>query len=343
MEDELTLMEIFKVLARRWKLIVAITLIATIVVAGVLLFAIKPTFTSRATVVVSQENVVPQDLGQLATLMVSQPVTTAATYVDIARDPGLYRGVIEQLQLSGEPWRLTASTLAQAVKVTSAIDAKATNMIAIEVKLQDKDLAAAVANALAEQLVKRGKEIMVTEQLNSYRAYLRPLLVDIPAQQTALAAKQAALVGVPKVLTTTKSIVNDQTLLDVAKAVSNQSVLDLARLSMVSQEVNPLWESLTTDVSRISADITTKTGLKALCQQIIAQLESPSTNDDSLSPIRIEQRAVPADEKDAGGRAVKLAVTMVAALFLSILLSFLVDYVQAAHTVEAAARRPQGS
>ncbi|MCX6063069.1 MAG: Wzz/FepE/Etk N-terminal domain-containing protein [Caldiserica bacterium] len=343
MEDELTLMDALRVFARRWKLIVAVTLIATIVVAGVLLFAIKPTFTSRATVVVSQENVVPQDLGQLATLMVSQPVTTAATYVDIARDPGLYRWVIEQLQLSGEPWRLTASTLARAVTVTSATDAKDTNMIAIDVKLRDKDLAAAVANALAEQLVERGKEIMVTEQLNSYRAYLRPLLVDIPAQQTALAAKQAALVGVPKVLTTTQSIVNNQTLLDVAKATSNQSVLDLAGLSMVSQQVNPLWQSLTTDISSISADITTKTGLKALCEQIIAQLESPSTVGDSQSPIRIEQRAVPADEKDAGGRSTTVAVTLVAALLLSILLAFLIDYIQAARAAEAAARRPQES
>lgn len=357
MEDELTLMEIFKVLARRWKLIVANTLIATIVVAGVLLFAVAPTFTSTATilftvaptftstgtVLVPQQNMVPQDLGQLATLMVNQPVTMVATYVDLAGDPDLYRRVIEQLQLSGEPWRLTASTLARAVRVTSAIDAKATNMIAIDVKLRDKDLAAAVANALAEQLVERGKGIMVAEQLSSYRAYLRPLLVDIQAQQTALAAKQAALVGVPKILTTTKSIVNDQTLLDVARATSNQSVLDLARLSMVSQEVNPLWESLTTDVSSITTDITTKTGLKALCQQIIAQLESPSTNDDSLSPIRIEQRAVPADEKDAGGRVAKVAVTFVAALLLGILLAFLVDYVQAVRAVEAAARRPQGS
>jgi capsular polysaccharide biosynthesis protein len=37
MEDEPTLMDVFKVLVRRWKLIVAITLVPTIVVAAVLL------------------------------------------------------------------------------------------------------------------------------------------------------------------------------------------------------------------------------------------------------------------------------------------------------------------
>jgi capsular polysaccharide biosynthesis protein len=336
MEDELTLMDMLKVLARRWKLIVAVTLIPTIVVAGVLLVAIKPTFTSTATVMVSQQSVVPQDVSPLPTLTANQPVATVATYVNLAQDPSLYGRVIQQLQLSGE----TASTLAQAVKVTSTTD---TNIITINVKLGDKDLAAAVANAVAEQLVEGAKGLMVAEQLSSYRAYLLPVSVDIQAQQTALAAKRAALVGVPKVLTTTDSIVNDQTLLDVAKATSNQSVLDLAGLSMVSQQVNPLWQSLTSDISSISADIATKTGLKALCERTIAQLESLSPNDDSQSPIQIEQRAVPANQKDAGGRAAKLAVTMVAALLLSILLAFLIDYIQTAHAAEAEARRAKES
>jgi capsular polysaccharide biosynthesis protein len=336
MEDELTLMDMLKVLARRWKLIVAVTLIPTIVVAGVLLVAIKPTFTSTATVMVSQQSVVPQDVSPLPTLTANQPVATVATYVNLAQDPSLYGRVIQQLQLSGE----TASTLAQAVKVTSTTD---TNIITINVKLGDKDLAAAVANAVAEQLVEGAKGLMVAEQLSSYRAYLLPVSVDIQAQQTALAAKRAALVGVPKVLTTTDSIVNDQTLLDVAKATSNQSVLDLAGLSMVSQQVNPLWQSLTSDISSISADIATKTGLKALCERTIAQLESLSPNDDSQSPIQIEQRAVPANEKDAGGRAAKLAVTMVAALLLSILLAFLIDYIQTARAAEVEARRAKES
>jgi len=336
MEDELTLMDMFKVLARRWKLIVAITLIPTIVVAGVLLFTVKPTFTSTATVLVSQQSVVPPDLGSLPTLTANQPVATIETYVSLAQDPELYRRVIQQLQLSGE----TASTLAQAVKVTSTKD---TNMIVIDVKLGDKDVAATVANAVAEQLVERAKGLMVAEQLSSYRAYLLPVSVDIQAQQTTLAAKRAALVGVPKVLTTMQSIVNDQTLLDVAKATSNQSVLDLAGLSMVSQEVNPLWVSLTSDVSSISADITAKTGLKVLCERIIAQLESASTDNDSQLPIQIEQRAVPADQKDAGGRSTKVALTLVAALFLSILLAFLIDYIQTANAAEVEARRTKES
>jgi len=52
MEDELTLMDVFKVLARRWKLIVAVTLIPTIVVTGALLVIAKSTFTSTAVVMV---------------------------------------------------------------------------------------------------------------------------------------------------------------------------------------------------------------------------------------------------------------------------------------------------
>jgi capsular polysaccharide biosynthesis protein len=353
MEVELTLMDALRVVARRWKLIVAVTLIPTMVVAGVLLFVVKPTYTSRVRVFVSQESmvlqvaqdlgeesVVAQDFGPLATLTANQPVATTETYVGLARDLDLYRQVIEQLQLSGEPWRLTARTLAKAVKVTSAED---TNMIAIDVQLKDRELAAAVANALAEHLIERAKGIVVAEQLSNFRLYLQSLLVDIEAQGSTLAAKRAALVGVPKLLTTTKSIVNDQTLLDVAKDASSQSTLDLAGLSMVSQEVNPLWESLTSDVSSISADIAAKTGLKAVCEQTITHLESPATDDNSQSPVRIEQRAIPAEEKDAGGRAVKLAVTLVAALLMSILLAFLVDYIQSARAAEAAGLHPRES
>jgi capsular polysaccharide biosynthesis protein len=336
MEDEVTLMDVFRVLARRWKLIVATTLMPTIVVAGMLLVAIKPTFTSTAIVLVSQQGVVPQGLSPLAALAGTQPVAMVTTYVSMAQAPDLYQQVIEQLKLSGEPWQLTASSLARAVKVTAATGS---NMITIDVKLGDKDRAAAVANAISDQLVKRAKGLAVAEQLNSYRAYLRPVLVDLEVQQTALAAKRTALAGVPRVLTTTKSIVNDQTLLDVAKATSNQSVLDLAGLSMASQEVNPLWLSLTGDVATITADITTKTGLKALCERTIVQLEGPAPGDDTQSPVRIEQRAIPAEEKNAAGRGSKVAVTFVAALLLGILLAFLVDYVQTARAAEETARR----
>jgi len=327
---------VFKVLARRWKLIVAVTLVPTMVVAGLLLFVIKPTFTSTATVLVSQQEVIPQDLGPLAILVASQPVATVATYADLARELPFYQEVIQRLKLSEKPWHFTASTLASVVRVTSAVDAKVTNVIGISVTLTDKDVAAGVANALAEQLVQRGNGMVATEQLNSYRAYLRALRLDIQAQETALVAKRAALVGVSRVLTTTKSIVDDQTLLDVAQATSNLGVLDLAKLSLVSQEVNPLWESLTNDISTISTDIATKTGLEKICEGVIAQLESPSKDNASWSPIRIEQRAVPPDVKDAGGRVAKVAITFVAALLLGILLAFLVDYLEVIRATEAA-------
>jgi capsular polysaccharide biosynthesis protein len=339
MKDELTLMDMLKVLARWWKLVVAVALIPTVVVAGALVFAVAPTFTSTATLVVFQQSVVPQqdvaarDLVPLAALAAAQPVTTVATYVRMAQDPGLYQQVIQQLQLSGEPWRMTVSALARAVKVTSVKD---TSIIAIEVKLGDKSQSAAVANAVADQLLERAEGLAVAERLSAYYAYVRPLLVDIEVQQIALAAKRDALAGVPKVLTTMKSIADDQVLLEVAKATSNQSVLDLAGLSMASQEVNPLWLSLTGDVTAVAADITTKMGLKALCERTIAQLESPSTGDDTQSPIRIDQRAIPADERDATGWSTTVPITFAGALLLGILLAFLVDYIQTARAKEAA-------
>jgi capsular polysaccharide biosynthesis protein len=430
MEDELTLMDVFKVLARRWKLIVVVTLIPTIVVAGVLLVFAKPTYTSTAMVIVSdtKPTVTLQDPNQLGATMVTLPTASIVAYQNLAKDPALSQQVIDKAGLAGEPYNMTVAKLASAVKVSSVANS---GLIQIDVTLADKDKAALVANALAQGLVALGETIgktsmpaaqqglkdvydsaksalqaveqqlaamyskrdSVTEltnvrdtilgQLNSYRAQVQTLATDIHAEQLNLATKQSVLATTHQYLTTTKSITDDQTLLDVAKATSGQSVLDLARLNMTSQEINPVWQSLTSDVTGLTTDIAYKTNLKALYEKTIPGLESrvldlntridaenkaitslqrskdllsaefdlASTNyvsslkleSNPLPPVRVVQQAIPADEKDAGGRSTKVAITLVAALLLAILLAFLVDYIQTARAAEALGRRGKES
>jgi len=426
MEDEFTLMDVFRVFARRWKLIVAITLVPTIVVAGVLLIAVKPTFTSTAIVMVSETKATVQvtNPDQLADPLVNMPSASVVAYQSLAKDRALSQEVIDKAGLAGEPYNMTVRKLAKAVKISSVMNS---SLIQIDVTLTDRDKAATVANAFADGLVTRGETISrtsmpaaqqglkdtydsaktalknieqqlaalyskrnsVTEltsvrdtilaQLNTYRAQVQTLATEIRAQQINLATKQSALAGTHEYLTTTKSIADDQILLDVAKATSGQSVLDLARLNMTSQEINPVWQSLTSDVTSVKTDIAYKTSLKALYEKTIPGLESrvldlnqsvdaenktitgterskgllaaefdlSTTNyvsslkleGNPLPPVRVVQQAIPADEKDAGGRTVKLAVTLVAALLMGILLAFLVDYVQSARAAEAAGHR----
>jgi len=439
-------MDLFKVLVRRWKLIVAVTLIPTIVVAGVLLFTVKPTFTSTAIVMVSDTTVTVtlQNLGQLADPMVTLPTASVVAYQTLARDPALSQEVIDKAGLAGEPWNMTVQTLASAVKISSVTGS---GLIQIDVTLADGDKAALAANALADGLVARGESISKTpmptaqqglkesydaaksalqaveqqlaalnskrdsvteltnvrdtilqqlngyrgqvqsdsilEPLTGYRAQVQSLTTDIRALQLSLATKQSALVSTHQYLTTTKSITDDQTLLDVAKATSGQSVLDLARLNMTSQEINPIWQSLTSDITGLKTDIAYKTSLKALYEKTIPGLESrvldlnqridaenktitstqrskdlltaefdlATTNyisslkleGNPLPPVRVVQQAIPADEKDAGGRSTKVAITMMAALLLSILLAFLIDYIQTVSAAEAAGRRAKES
>ncbi|MBA4365787.1 MAG: hypothetical protein C0398_07325 [Coprothermobacter sp.] len=430
MEDELTLMDVFKVLARRWKLIAAVTLVPTIVVAGVLLFAVKPTYTSTAVVMVSETKatVTVANPDQLADPLVNMPSASVVAYQSLAKDPSLSKDVIDKADLAGEPWNMTVRKLASAVKISSVKDS---SLIQIDVKLSDRDKAAIAANALADGLVARGESISRTSmpaaqqglkdtydtaktavenieqelaalyskrdnvndlknvretiagQFNSYRAQVQTLATEIRALQLNLATRQSALASTHQYLTTTKSITDDQTLLDVAKATSGQSVLDLARLNMTSQQINPVWQSLTSDVTSLKTDIAYKTSVKALYEKTMPGLESRVLNLDKqvdmenqtitkaerkkdllaaefslattnyvsslklegnpLPPVRLVQRAIPADEKDAGGRAVKLAVTMVAALLLGILLAFLIDYIQTARAAEAAGRRGEES
>src|SRR5450756_1580268 len=422
MEDEFTLMDALRVFARRWKLIVAVTLIPTIVVAGVLLFTVKPTFTSTAVVMVSDTSstVTLQSTDQLGATLVTLPTASVVAYQNLARDPALSQEVIDKAGLAGDPWNMTVRKLASAVKISSVTGS---SLIQIGVTLGDKDKAALVANALADGLVARGESISKTpmstaqqglkesydaaksalqsveqqlaalqskrdsvteltnvrdtilQQLDGYRVQVQTLTTEIRAQQINLATKQSALAGTHQYLTTTKSIADDQILLDIAKATSGQSVLDLARLNMTSQEINPVWQSLTSDVTSIKTDIAYKTSLKALYEKTIPGLESrvldlnqridaenktitstqhskdlltaefdlATTNYISslkleanpLPPVRVVQQAIPADEKDAGGRSTKVAVTLVAALLLGILLAFLVDYIQTARAAEA--------
>jgi capsular polysaccharide biosynthesis protein len=426
MEDELTLMDVLRVFARRWKLIVAITLIPTIVMAGVLLFAVKATYTSTAVVMVSDTSptVTLQSSDQLTNTLVNLPKASVVAYQNLAKDPALGQEVIDKAGLAGKPWNMTVRKLTRAVKIGSVTGS---SLIQIDVKLSDPDKAATAANALAAGLVARGDSISktsmpvvqqglkesydaaksalqaveqqlavlyskrdsVTEltsvrdtilgQLNSYRAQVQTLATEIRAQQLSLATKQSALASTHQYLTTTKSIADDQTLLDVANATTGQSVLDLVRLNMTSQQINPVWQSLTSDVTGLKTDVAYKTSLKALYEKTIPELESrvldlnqriDAENEtitstqrsrellaaefdlarsnyvsslkleaNPLPPVRLVQQAIPADEKDAGGRAAKLAITMVAALLLGILLAFLVDYIQSARAREAAGRR----
>jgi capsular polysaccharide biosynthesis protein len=426
MEDEVTLMDVLRVFARRWKLIVAVALVPMVVVAGVLLFAVKPTYTSTAVVLVSdtRPSVTLQSPDQLADPLVNMPTASVVAYQSLAKDPSLSQEVIGKAGLAGEPWNMTVRKLASAIKISSVTDS---SLIQIDVKLTDRDRAALAANALAEGLVARGESISRTSmpaaqqglkdtydlaktalenveqelaalyskrdnvnqlrnvretiagQFNSYRAQVQTLATEIRALQLNLATKQSALASTHQYLTTTKSITDDQTLLDVAKGTSGQSVLDLARLNMTSQQINPVWQSLTSDVTSLTTDIAYKTSLKALYEKTMPGLESRVLDLDErvdmenqtitkaernksllaaefdlatanyvsslklegnpLPPVRVVQQAIPADEKDAGGRVVKLAIAMMAALLLGVLLAFLVDYVQTARAAEAAGQR----
>ena len=338
-------MDVFKVLARRWKLIVAVTLIPTMVVAAVLLVAVKPALTSTAIVMVSETKatVTVTNPDQLADPLVNMPSASVVAYQSLAKDPSLSQEVIDKAGLAGEPYNMTIRKLASAVKISSVTNS---SLIQIDVTLADRDKAATVANAFADWLVARGESISrtsmpaaqqglkdtydsaktalknieqqlaalyskrnsVTEltsvrdtilaQLNTYRAQVQTLATEIRAQQINLATKQSALAGTHQYLTTTKSIADDQILLDVAKATSGQSVLDLARLNITSQEINPVWQSLTSDVTSVKTDIAYKTSLKALYEKTIPGLESRVL--DLNQGIDAENKTITSTERNKG-------------------------------------------
>lgn len=240
----------------------------------------------------------------------------------------------------------------------------------------------AVDQQIAERYSKRDSVTELTtlrdtilEQMTRYQADVESLATQIQAKALELSSKQTALSHTAQYLVTTKSIADDQTLLDVATQTSGQSVLDLARLNMTSQEVNPLWQSLTTDVTSLQADITYSSSLKSLYEKTIPGLQSrvldlnkridaendaiaqlkrnkdlltaefnlASTNyvsslklqENPLPPVRVVQQAVAADEADPRGLVGKLLLAFGASLVAGVGLALAVDYVHVVRGIAA--------
>ena len=153
MEQEISLRELIEILLQGKWLIAALTVIA-VVVSGVLsFFVLEPTYEARATMLVVQPKIEPanRDDGVLSRYLQSIAESTQLsldTYVNLVKNPALLDRVRNRLELG--PHEYTIRRMGDMIKVYTP---EKTNLIEIVITHTDSELAATMANTLAEEFV----------------------------------------------------------------------------------------------------------------------------------------------------------------------------------------------
>lgn len=155
MEEEISLRELIEILLQGKWIIAGITA-AALLVSGVLnFFVLEPTYEARATMLVVQpeiETVSSDDNSALSRYLQSVAESTQLsldTYVNQVKNPVLLERIRNQLEL--DPYLYTIGKISDMIKVSNP---EKTNLIEIAITHSDPQLAATMANTLAEEFVK---------------------------------------------------------------------------------------------------------------------------------------------------------------------------------------------
>ncbi|MGI6119166.1 MAG: YveK family protein [Desulfosporosinus sp.] len=148
MEEELDLRQYWEVLRKRWLIVIALPLIAAITSGIVSFFILKPVYQASTTLIVGKK---AEESGQAAVQMLDNNVLQAnlqlaKTYAAIAQSRTVEQNVITDLDLP-----LTVGALDKMISINPV---KTTEILEIQVTNTDPELAAAIANSMAQEFSK---------------------------------------------------------------------------------------------------------------------------------------------------------------------------------------------
>jgi capsular polysaccharide biosynthesis protein len=145
-EEEMELRQYWEIIRKRWLLIVALPLLAALTSGIISFYIIKPVYQASTTLIVGKkaEDLSQALLGQMLDYNVLQAnLQLAKTYGEIAKSRTVEQNVIEKLNLG-----LTVTELDKQVLITPV---KNTEILEIQVKNTDPQLAASIANTMAAE------------------------------------------------------------------------------------------------------------------------------------------------------------------------------------------------
>jgi uncharacterized protein involved in exopolysaccharide biosynthesis len=196
-DESIDLLDILLVLARDWRRIAIITLVALLLGAGVA-FLLKPTFTATASILPPQQgqSSVSAMLGQLGSLaglagggaggLLKNP---ADLYVGMIMSRTVADRLIDRFHLQSLYKTKTMDDTRKALKSNITAEAAKDGLIEISVKDRDPNRASEMANGLIDELYKLTSTLAITEAAQR-RFFFNEQLAD---EKVALAAAEEDL------------------------------------------------------------------------------------------------------------------------------------------------------
>ncbi|WP_067925706.1 YveK family protein [Alicyclobacillus shizuokensis] len=148
--EELELREYWNVIRKRWKIVLAIPILAVIVSGILSFFVLTPQYQSTTTLLVNQKSDNTQSGMEYQTVMANQALVK--TYSDIIKSATMERAVIADLDLGYTPQQLDKMIDVSAPDQSQVIQVTVTN--------PDPKLATLIANALANVFQRKAESIM---------------------------------------------------------------------------------------------------------------------------------------------------------------------------------------
>ena len=160
MEEKIQLRQYWDVLRNRWKLVVVLPLIAALTSGVISFFVIKPVYQASTTLIVGKK---AAEAGKDATQMLDNSVLLAnqqlaKTYATIAQSRTVEQNVIKDLNLP-----LTVEGLDSLISINPV---KTTEILEIQVTNTNSELAASIANSMAQEFSKAVIEIKKVDSVS---------------------------------------------------------------------------------------------------------------------------------------------------------------------------------
>ena len=160
MEEKIELRQYWDVLRKRWKIVIALPLIAALTSGVISFFVIKPVYQASTTLIVGKKAL---ESGQAAVQMLDNSVLLAnqqlaKTYATIAKSRTVEQNVIKVLNLP-----LTVEGLDSLISINPV---KTTEILEIQVTNINSELAASIANTMAQEFSKAVIEIKKVDSVS---------------------------------------------------------------------------------------------------------------------------------------------------------------------------------
>lgn len=155
-EETISLQDIFKVLKKRFKLIISITLGAMLIATIISFFILTPIYQGSTQILVTQTKQSDQQMIQTQDIQANLQLIN--TYNVIIKSPAILNTVIEELDLD-----TTHEKLTEDISVTNANDSQ---VVDITVENEDPYLAVEIANTIASVFQDKVPTLMNADNVN---------------------------------------------------------------------------------------------------------------------------------------------------------------------------------